>query len=157
MSAAMNYEYGITPEMQVQYIENIVLPCRDDLWLWIQKAYPWGAKGTVLEHRKPAKWQKDRFTGTVRGNYYGEIEYTPTNTDNDETFGSKVLFDLDLAYELTEITRLSIGANNLLNTYPDQHTTASNRSDERFVFSRRVTQYGSNGGFYYAKLSLNLQ
>jgi iron complex outermembrane receptor protein len=104
-----------------------------------------------------AKWQKDRFTGTLRGNYYGEIEYTPTNSDNDETFGSKVLFDLDLAYELTESTRLSIGANNLLNTYPDQHTTASNRSDERFVFSRRVTQYGSNGGFYYAKMSLNLQ
>ncbi len=104
-----------------------------------------------------AKWQKDRFTGTLRGNYYGEIEYTPTNSDNDETFGSKVLLDLDLAYQLSESLRWSVGANNLLNTYPDQHTTASNRSDERFVFSRRVTQYGSNGGFYYAKLSLNLQ
>jgi len=104
-----------------------------------------------------AKWRKDRFTGTIRGNYYGEIEYTPTNSDNDETFGSKVLLDLDLAYQLSESLRWSVGANNLLNTYPDQHTVPGNRSDERFVFSRRVTQYGSNGGFYYAKMSLNLQ
>ncbi len=104
-----------------------------------------------------AKYQKGRVTGTIRGNYYGSIEYKPTNSDNDETFGSKVLFDLDVNYDLTEAIRWTIGANNLLNTYPDQHTVAGNRSDERFVFSRRVTQFGSNGGFYYTKLSFNLQ
>jgi len=104
-----------------------------------------------------AKWRKDRSTVTLRGNYYGKIEYTPTNSDNDETFGSKVLVDLDFGYDLSETTRLSIGGNNVLNTYPDQHTIAGNRSDERFVFSRRVTQFGSNGGFYYAKLSFDLK
>jgi len=104
-----------------------------------------------------AKFAKGRFTGTLRGNYYGSIDYTPTNEDNDETFGSKVLVDLDLAHQLSEGIRFSIGANNLFNTYPDQHTLAGNRSDERFIFSRRVTQFGSNGGFYYTKLSFDLQ
>lgn len=104
-----------------------------------------------------AKFRKNKFTGTLRGNYYGSIEYKPTNEANDETFGDKVLFDLDLALQLAEGVRWSIGANNLFNTYPDQHSIAGNRSDERFVFSRRVTQFGTNGGFYYAKLSLDLQ
>ncbi|MFQ5529936.1 MAG: hypothetical protein ACE5FP_06245, partial [Gemmatimonadota bacterium] len=91
-----------------------------------------------------------------RGNFYGSIEYKPTNSANDETFSSKTLFDLDLAYQLSEGVRWSLGANNLFNTYPDQHTVPGNRSDERFVFSRRVTQFGSNGGFYYTKLSFDL-
>jgi iron complex outermembrane receptor protein len=103
-----------------------------------------------------ARYAKDRFTGTIRGNYFGSIEYKPTNSANDETFGSKVLIDLDFGYDLAEGIRWTVGANNLLNTYPDQHTVSGNRSDERFVFSRRVTQFGSNGGFYYTKLSFNM-
>ncbi len=104
-----------------------------------------------------AKFQKNRFTGTLRGNYFGSIEYKPTNSDNDETFDAKVLVDLDLALQMTEGVRWSIGANNLFNTYPDQHSISGNRSDERFVFSRRVTQFGTNGGFYYAKVSFDLR
>ncbi|MGI9037926.1 MAG: TonB-dependent receptor [Gemmatimonadota bacterium] len=103
-----------------------------------------------------ARFVKGRFGGTVRGNYYGSIQYKPTNPDNDETFSSKVLFDLDLGYDLAPGVRGTIGANNLFNTYPDQHELATNRSGERFIFSRRVSQFGSNGGFYYAKLSLDL-
>ncbi|TFG65548.1 MAG: TonB-dependent receptor [Gemmatimonadales bacterium] len=109
------------------------------------------AKGSVS-----AKYVKGRFSSTLRGNYFGSVEYKPTNSDNDETFGAKVLVDLDLSHQLSEGVRWSIGANNLFNTYPDQHTFAGNRSDERFVFSRRVTQFGSNGGFYYTKLSFDL-
>jgi iron complex outermembrane receptor protein len=103
-----------------------------------------------------AKWSRDSFTGTIRANYFGSIEYKPTNSDNDETFAAKTLIDLDLGLELRDGVRLSVGGNNVFNVYPDQHTVAGNRSDERFVFSRRVTQFGSNGGFYYTKLSFNL-
>ncbi|MFQ5746510.1 MAG: TonB-dependent receptor domain-containing protein [Gemmatimonadota bacterium] len=103
-----------------------------------------------------AKYSRGRFAGTLRGTYYGSIEYKPTNTANDETFGSKVLVDLDLGYEIAQGIRWSIGANNLFNTYPDQHQKAANRSGERFVFSRRVSQFGSNGGFYYTRLRLDL-
>ena len=102
------------------------------------------------------RYALNRFSGTVRGNYYGKIFYRPTNSANDEEFGAKVLIDLDLSYEVMEGVRLSVGANNLLNTYPDPHMKASNFSNGRFVFSRRVTQFGMNGGFYYTRMSFNL-
>ena len=74
---------------------------------------------------------------------------------NDETFGAKTLLDVDLSCKVSSGIRLSVGAQNLLNTFPDEHQKDANRSDGRFVYSRRVTQFGTNGGFYYARLSLD--
>ncbi|NOX38024.1 MAG: TonB-dependent receptor [Calditrichaeota bacterium] len=102
------------------------------------------------------RYSMGRITAMLRSNYYGKIYYKPTNPDNDEVFSAKVLFDVDFAYEVMEGLRVSIGANNVLNTFPDPHTKASNYNNGRFVFSRRVTQYGMNGGFYYIRTSLTL-
>ncbi len=90
----------------------------------------------------------------VRANYYGKVFFKPDNPDNDETFRAKVLFDVDLGYQLTKNALFAIGADNLFNTFPDQQTKAANLSDGRFIYSRNVSQFGQNGGFYYAKLQL---
>ncbi|GMQ80923.1 MAG: TonB-dependent receptor [Rhodothermia bacterium] len=92
----------------------------------------------------------------VRANYFGSIEYRPTNMNNDETFSEKVLLDLNVSYDVYPGATLTVGGNNILNTFPDKHQLAANRSNGRFIYSRRVTQFGMNGGFYYAKLSLKL-
>ncbi len=102
------------------------------------------------------RYAMDRFSGMVRANYYGKIYYKPTNPANDEVFGDKVLIDLDLSYQINQYVRFSIGANNLFNVFPDPHQKLANYSNGRFVFSRRVTQFGMNGGFYYARLSLEI-
>lgn len=96
------------------------------------------------------------FSVMARATYYGEIHYRPTNKDNDEDFSAKTLFDLDFAYEVLQGLTLSVGANNAFNTFPDRHQKDSNYSNGRFPYSRRVTQFGMNGGFYYARLQLNL-
>ena len=101
-------------------------------------------------------YRVDKFNVTARANYFGEIEYKPTNPDNDETFSAKVLLDLDVGYEVIPGLKVSVGGNNILNTFPDEHQLAGNRSNERFIYSRRVTQYGMNGGFYYGRITLNL-
>jgi iron complex outermembrane receptor protein len=101
-------------------------------------------------------YRLDRFDITGRVNYFGEIFYKPTNPDNDEVFGAKTLLDLDVGYVVVPGLRLSVGGNNILNTFPDEQQKAANRSNERFVYSRRVTQYGMNGGFYYVRVSLSL-
>jgi iron complex outermembrane receptor protein len=88
--------------------------------------------------------------------FFGEIEYRPTNSDNDETFGAKTIFDMDLSYEIAKGVRVAFGANNLFNTFPDEHQKDANLSNGRFVYSRRVTQFGSNGGFYYGRIRLTL-
>ncbi len=67
-----------------------------------------------------------------------------------------MLLDVDLSLELISGATFTIGANNVFDTFPDEHQLDSNRSGERFIYSRRVTQFGMNGGFYYGKISLNL-
>jgi len=49
-----------------------------------------------------------------------------------------------------------VGGSNIFNTFPDQQQKATNISLGRFIYSRRVTQFGINGGFYYARLQLSL-
>ena len=110
------------------------------------------------------KYERGQYSITARANYFGNVEYKPTNDANDETFGAKTLFDLNVSYEVRPGATLTVGANNILNTFPDKHcddqaspqNNCSNYSDGRFPYSRRVTQFGMNGGFYYARLGLRL-
>lgn len=103
-----------------------------------------------------ARWDRDRVNLGLRGNFFGEVLYRPTNPTNDEDFGAKVLVDADVAVELREGIMLQVGANNVFNTFPDEHEKAANISDGNFPFSRRVTQFGIGGGFYYARLEFAL-
>ncbi len=104
-----------------------------------------------------ARYARGRFAGLARATYYGTIYYRhPNGPANDERFGAKTLFDLDLSYELSRGVRVALGGENLFNTYPDQQVHATNISLGRFVYSRRVTQFGMNGGFYYGRLLLSL-
>jgi iron complex outermembrane receptor protein len=89
-----------------------------------------------------------------RANYYGPVEFKPDNPENDEQFGGKVLFDVDVGYQFTKNLLFRVGADNLLNTFPDRQTKAANISDGRLIYSRNVSQFGQNGGFYYGKLEL---
>jgi iron complex outermembrane receptor protein len=90
----------------------------------------------------------------VRANYYGKVYYKPDNAMNDEVFGAKVLFDADVGYQATKNVLLSVGADNMFNTFPDPQKKDANISFGRFIYSRNVSQFGQNGGFYYAKLQL---
>ena len=90
----------------------------------------------------------------VRADYYGRVLYKPDNAANDETFGAKVLFDVDLGYQATKNLYFAIGGDNIFNTFPDKNTKDANISFGRFLYSRNVSQFGINGGFYYAKLQL---
>ncbi len=91
----------------------------------------------------------------VRADYYGSVAYKPDNPANDETLGAKVLFDVDLGYQFTKNAYFAVGADNLFNTFPDRQTKEANISFGRFLYSRNVSQFGLNGGFYYGKLQLN--
>ena len=121
----------------------------------------------ALPHQKgniSLKYELGDWTIMARANYFGPVQYKPTNTDNDETFSAKTLIDLSAAYNISRQVELTVGANNALNTFPDKHcnnlagpgNSCSNYSSGRFPYSRRVTQFGMNGGFYYASLRLRL-
>lgn len=101
-----------------------------------------------------ARYRYAGATALLRANYYGKVYYKPDDPANDETFGAKTLFDVVLGYQFTKSMMLSVGADNLLNTFPDKQTKDANISFGRFIYSRNVSQFGENGGFYYLKMEL---
>jgi iron complex outermembrane recepter protein len=108
-------------------------------------------KGTLS-----ARYALGRFTGLARAAYYGVLHYRGTSSAADERFGAKTLFDLDLGLDVGRGVKVNVGGSNIFNVYPDKQVKAGNISFGRFVYSRRVTQFGMNGGFYYARLLLSL-
>ena len=103
-----------------------------------------------------ARYSIDRWNLMTRASLFGNVKYKPTNEANDETFDAKVLFDVDVGFEVLTGVNVHVGANNVFDTFPDKHQKAANISNGNFPYSRRVTQFGMNGGFYYGKLQFNL-
>lgn len=67
-----------------------------------------------------------------------------------DTYGAKIVTDLTLGFKLSKSVKISIGANNLLNIYPDQQddwVEAGGYWD--------AVQMGFSGAYYYARLGLN--
>jgi iron complex outermembrane receptor protein len=111
----------------------------------------------IVPHQKATaaiRYATRGWSALLRANYYGAVYYRPGIAADDETFGAKVLIDVNLGYHITKQIIASIGADNALNTFPDRQTKADNIDNGVFVYSRYVSQFGVNGGFYYMKLQL---
>ena len=97
-----------------------------------------------------------KFNVFLRNVWFGEVsEATPT-VANQQVYGSKLVTDLSFGYQASESLTLTIGANNLLDVYPDR-TIEANRSSGRFDWSRRSQQFGVAGRFLFARLSFKLK
>lgn len=67
----------------------------------------------------------------------------------------KVITDLSFGYGISDNLQLTLGANNLLDVYPDEADPAF-QSDGRFVYSRRSPQFSFGGRHVFARLSFDL-
>lgn len=105
-----------------------------------------------------AAWQIGDFQMNARVNYFSswanQLEYPG------QRFSGKATADLDLSYTLAEHYTLTIGANNIFNTYPDRiapsttnpvYALTGSLADGQ-VYPRSGGPFGINGGFYYARL-----
>jgi iron complex outermembrane recepter protein len=115
-----------------------------------------------------------KFNVMLRAVRFGKVVYLdptmdPTKPENfpvntltnqretlDQEFDPKVVVDLTLSYQVAKGLNLAIGANNLFDVYQERHTHSSNFSLGRFVYSRRVQQFGFNGRYAFARLNFNL-
>ncbi len=103
-----------------------------------------------------------KFNVFLRNVYFGEVTEATTNVDRQQVFGNKVVTDLSLGFKASENLTLTVGANNLLDIYPDRAATVlpdggTNRSGGRFDWSRRSQQFGIGGRFLFARLSFKLK
>jgi len=94
-----------------------------------------------------------KFTNSLRFTYFGKV------TRNGFPFGElqehkgKVVTDLTLSYAVTKTFAITLGANNLLNVYPDKQVYANSYFG---VFKYAPVQMGANGSYFFARLSLSL-
>jgi iron complex outermembrane recepter protein len=82
--------------------------------------------------------------------------FTGTNDTYDQTFSEKFVVDMALNYAITKQVNITLGANNLFDTYQDLHTHSNNVSLGRFNYSRRVQQMGFNGRYIFGRLTFKL-
>ncbi|EAY30141.1 TonB-dependent receptor [Microscilla marina] len=117
-----------------------------------------------------ALYELGKFAFTLRSTRFGEVQFLHPNDGNpanwvvneftgevetrDQSFSAKFVTDLDIAFKPTTSLQLAIGANNLLNVYPDKLTHSANTSLGRFVYSRTAANFGVRGMFLYGRVSL---
>jgi iron complex outermembrane receptor protein len=107
-----------------------------------------------------------KFNVMLRNVFFGSVTEATTNVQLQQNFSSKVVTDLSLGYQVSNGLNITIGANNLLDIYPDRASqdldpnTAddqNNRSGGRFDWSRRAQQFGIGGRFLFARISYTLK
>jgi len=94
----------------------------------------------------------------LRNTYFGEVEEATNNTDPtiNTMYAGKIVTDLSVGYNVNENVRFTVGANNLLDVYPDEAAEAF-RSSGRFIYSRRSKQFGVAGRFLFARMNFVLK
>jgi iron complex outermembrane receptor protein len=112
----------------------------------------------------------EKFNIFLRNVYFGEVTESVSIKALQEVYGTKVVTDLSVGYNASESLTITVGANNLLDVYPDRSKevinyvdannnpqSGTNRSSGRFDFSRRASQFGIGGRFLFARLSFILK
>jgi iron complex outermembrane receptor protein len=108
-----------------------------------------------------ANWQIGDFSINARQNYFSswanQLEYPG------QKFGAKFVTDLDISYTFADRYTLTLGANNLFDTYPDKIAPTAtnpvyaltNSLADGQVYPRSGGPFGINGGFYYARIAID--
>ena len=90
----------------------------------------------------------------VRGSYWGgyfdgEQPYYESSPDNTIDYPARILFDMEGAHTFADRWTLTVGAQNVLNTFPEEYPGAAAGVGNRFG---QFTPFGFNGGFYYTRV-----
>ncbi len=120
------------------------------------------AENLAPKHRLnlQANWSLGDFGLNLAGRYFSnwraETDYPG------QTFGAKITADAEVSYTFMDHFTLSVGANNLFDTYPDRIRatptnpifTVTNSTGDGQVYPRMGGPFGFNGGFWYGRLKI---
>ncbi|CDG83694.1 TonB-dependent receptor plug domain-containing protein [Janthinobacterium agaricidamnosum] len=107
-----------------------------------------------------ATWKLAAWSVNLREAIYGPSSNLRTYDGSqyyESRIKTKALTDLEVSYRLSKALTLSVGANNLFNTYPDKVNGSLVAVQRANLDNGAVTQYpsfspfGINGGYYYAR------
>ena len=84
------------------------------------------------------------------GGYFdGETPYYESNPDNTIDYPGRMLVDVEAAHSFTDYLTLTVGAQNVLNTVPQEYPGGADGVGNRYG---QFTPFGFNGAFYYARV-----
>ncbi len=91
---------------------------------------------------------------TLRGNYFGPVSGQGFTPGVIQTWSGKWLADVALGYRFSRNLKLTVGADNVFDTYPDQWDPKRGAPFPQlgFVYGWETLPFGVNGGYYYARL-----
>ena len=108
----------------------------------------------------------DKWTFLLRNVFFGEVtdpdefagqaRVSGATVNENAIYGGKVITDLTISNNLSENLSVTIGANNLLDVYPDDNRPGS-QSNASFPYSRRTSQFGFTGRFVFARLNFTIK
>lgn len=112
-----------------------------------------------------AFWKRGPFSVNLRQSYFGPSSYQSTLPQNTAVYvevpnGARFITDLELTAELDRSVKLSIGANNLFNSYPNELPAIIRQQQYALSSIGYVARFpntspiGLNGGYYYARMNL---
>jgi len=98
-------------------------------------------------------WEHGPFEATFRAVRYGEVLVPQSNAANDYTLSPKTLIDLEARYTWNDLVTIAVGADNLLDEYPDAAPVGQNGTGN--VPFSTYSPFGYSGRFVYTKATVN--
>ncbi len=109
-----------------------------------------GVRGNLAMNHVFAGGTRFLVRGSHWGGYFdGEQPYYESSPDNTIDYPSRILFDMEAAHTFADQWTLTVGAQNVLNTFPEEYPGAAAGVGNRFG---QFTPFGFNGGFYYTRI-----
>ncbi|MCE2439135.1 MAG: TonB-dependent receptor [Candidatus Latescibacteria bacterium] len=138
---AMNIAYNYTGTKVTDHNPEIL----DDLRLReLEENLPKQRGNLTLTQKLTTRWD---VLGRI--SYFGEWY----DSEDDQVYSGKVLFDAETSVSFDDYrSTIAIGAQNIFNTYPDEHEKARDRTGNKYS---QFSPFGFGGAFWYAKYSFN--
>ncbi|WP_449467509.1 TonB-dependent receptor plug domain-containing protein [Stenotrophomonas humi] len=98
-------------------------------------------------------WRSDRWELGLAATRYGSFTVRNSATaTRDQTYDAKWLLDTSVSFKPSEQWKLTLGADNLLDEYPDRTTDMQNSTWGMLPYSN-YSPFGFNGAYVYGRIS----
>ena len=115
----------------------------------LQEGLP-NVRGNVTVNHAFAGGTRFLVRGSYWGGYFdGEQPYYESNPENTIDYPARMLFDAEAAHTFMDRWSLTVGAQNVLNTYPEEYPGAAAGVGNRYG---QFTPFGFNGMFLYSRI-----
>lgn len=121
------------------------------LTLFDRQSQGWFTEGPKSKLILGVNWTKGPYGLNLKETRYDKFNSLNNNPAFDQSYGAKWVTDLEASYGLSEDVKLSVGAYNLFDVYPDENTVSSSIG----IAPWGAGPFGHYGGYYYGRVTVN--